>query len=62
MKKHSPTKDLRDIGQVVFPIEKMSEARVISSCCVGVEVALETNAGFNGLIRRLSKSRHHSNN
>ena len=62
MKKHPPTKNLRDIGQVVFPIEKMSEARKISSCCIGVEAALETNTGFSGLTRRLSKSRYNSKN
>ena len=44
MKKFPPTKDRRDIGEVVFPIEKMIAAREISSCCVGVEAALETNS------------------
>ena len=55
IKKHPPTKDRRDIGEVVFPIEKMMVAREFSSCCVGVEAALETNAGFAGLLRRLSE-------
>ncbi len=44
MKKYPPTKDRRDIGEVVFPIEKMLAAREISSCCVGVEAALETDS------------------
>ena len=54
--KPTPMKDRRDIGQVVFPIEKMIAARELSSCCVGVEAALETNTGFAGLMRRLSDS------
>lgn len=37
-------KDRRDIGEVVFPIEQMLAAREVSSCCVGVEAALEINA------------------
>ncbi len=53
-KKYPPTRDRRDIGEVVFPMEKMSAAREFSSCCVGVEAALETNSGFAGLMRRLS--------
>ena len=44
MQKHPPVKDRRDIGEVVFPIEKFIAAREISSCCVGVEAALETNS------------------
>ena len=52
--KFPPSKDRRDIGQVVFPIEKMTAARDFSSCCVGVEAALETDSGFQRLIRRLS--------
>jgi len=53
-RKHPPTKDRRDIGQVVFPIEKMDAARELSSCCLGVEAALQKNSGFAGLMRRLS--------
>ena len=34
----------QDIGEVVFPIERMLAAREISSCCVGVEALLETDA------------------
>ena len=44
MQKYRPVKDRRDIGEVVFPIEKMIAAREISSCCVGVEAALENNS------------------
>jgi hypothetical protein len=46
-KKYPATRDRRDIGQVVFPIEKMLKARELQSCCVSVEAALETNRGFN---------------
>ena len=38
-----PSKNRRDIGKVVPLIEKMTAAREISSCCVGVEAMLETN-------------------
>jgi hypothetical protein len=55
MKKYPPTKDRRDIGQVVFLSEKMEAAREFSSCCVGVEAYLETNTGFNGLIAKLTQ-------
>lgn len=54
-RKYPVTKDRRDIGQVVFPIEKMNAARDFSSCCVGIEAALETNTGFAGLIQQLTK-------
>lgn len=47
-------KDRRDIGQVVFVQEKIMTARNRSSCCVGVESAIEADAGFEGLKRRLA--------
>ena len=53
-RKYPPTKDRRDIGQVVFMSEKMAAAREFSSCCVGIEAALETNKGFGGLMQRLA--------
>ena len=53
-RKFPPSKDRRDIGQVVFPIEQMLEARELSSCCIGAEARLETNRGFTGLTERLS--------
>lgn len=58
IKKHPPTKDRRDIGQVVFLSEKIAESRELSSCCVGAEVALEADAGFEGLLRRLADRRN----
>jgi hypothetical protein len=58
-KKFPATKDRRDIGQVVFPIEKMMAARELSSCCVGVEAALETDTRTSkirtSLLDRFSK-------
>ena len=42
--KIQPSKNRRDIGEVVFLIEKMIAAREISSCCVGIEAALENNS------------------
>ena len=53
-RRYPPTKDRRDVGQVVFLSEKMDEAREISSCCVGTEAALESNSGFKALMRRLA--------
>ena len=53
--KLTPTKDRRDVGQVVFPIEKMLAARELSTCCLGTEAALETNAGFGGWLDRLRR-------
>lgn len=53
-RKYPPTKDRRDVGQVVFLNEKMNAARELSSCCIGTEAALETNAGFKGLTRKLA--------
>ena len=38
------SRDRRDIGEVVSPIEQMLAARELSSCCVGVEAMLEEDA------------------
>jgi len=43
-KKYPPTRNRRDIGQVISPIEKMMAAREVSSSCVGVEALLEIDA------------------
>ena len=43
-KRYPAMKDHRDIGRVVFPIEKMMAAREISSSCVGVEALLEVDS------------------
>ncbi|MDH3742333.1 MAG: hypothetical protein OER56_12125 [Hyphomicrobiales bacterium] len=53
-RRYPPTKDRRDVGQVVFLNEKMEAAREFSSCCIGTEAALETNSGFKALMRRLA--------
>jgi hypothetical protein len=52
-KKYPPTRNLRDIGQVILFGEKMDAARESSSCCVGVEAALETSKGIDGVKHRL---------
>ncbi len=43
-KTYPPTRDRRDMGQVISPIEKMMAAREASSSCVGVEALLEIDA------------------
>ncbi|MCP4766651.1 MAG: hypothetical protein GY875_10295 [Gammaproteobacteria bacterium] len=43
-KRYPPTRNRRDIGQVISPIEKMMAAREASSCCVGVEALLEIDS------------------
>ena len=55
-RKYPPTRDLRDIGRVIPFVETMDAARESSSCCVGVEAALETKKNMNGFINRLSDS------
>ena len=47
---YPPSKDRRDIGQVVFPIEKMMRARELSSGCVGVEAMLQSDRGADGFL------------
>ena len=44
-RKYPPARNRRDIGEVVFPIEKLLRARELSSSCVGVEALLENDAG-----------------
>jgi len=43
-KKYPASKNRRDIGQVISPIEKLMAAREASSSCVGVEALLEIDA------------------
>jgi hypothetical protein len=52
-KKRQPSRNRRDIGEVVFPIEKMQRARELSSCCVGVEAMLQADSGVYGSESRL---------
>ena len=54
-RRYPPTRDRRDVGQVVFLGEKMQVAREISSCCIGTEAALEQNSGFSALMRYLKR-------
>ena len=51
-KTYPPSKDRRDIGQVVFPIEKILRARELSSCCVGVEAIMAADRGVDGFLTR----------
>ena len=56
-----PTRDRRDIGEVVSPIEKMMAARDSSSCCVGVEALLEIDSQYlamNATRRRAAAEKH----
>ncbi len=54
-RKHPPSRDRRDVGQVVFLSEKMATAREFSTCCVGVEAALDSDHGFKALLRKLGR-------
>jgi hypothetical protein len=49
---YPPSKDRRNIGQVVFPIEKLLRARELSSCCVGVEAVMSADQGVDGFLTR----------
>ena len=51
-RKPAPMKDRKDIGEVVFPIEKLMAARAASSSCVHVEAALESDSGLTKLIKK----------
>jgi hypothetical protein len=42
-RKEPPLRNRRDIGRVETLMDKMLAARELSSCCVGVEAALEAN-------------------
>ncbi len=55
-RKPAPTKNRKNIGEVVFPIEKLMAARAASSSCVHVEAALESDSGLT----KLNKDRPHS--
>jgi len=41
-----PAKNRKDIGKVVFPIEKLMAARAASSSCVHIEADLESDSGL----------------
>ena len=55
-RKPAPLKKRKDIGAVVFPIEKLLAARAASSSCVHVEAALESDSGLTNLIKKPSHS------
>ena len=55
-RKPAPMKGRKDIGKVVFPIEKLLAARSASSSCVHIEADLESDSGLTDLIREPSHS------
>ncbi|MFT7688984.1 MAG: hypothetical protein ACI9FB_004350 [Candidatus Azotimanducaceae bacterium] len=55
-KKYPPTRDRRDIGEVIPFIEKMDAFRETSSCCVGVEANIDTNKDLKGFMNQRSNS------
>ena len=54
-----PATDRRKAGHAIPLIEKMTAAREISSCCVGVEALLETDCGIARNVERRRKSETH---
>ena len=55
-RKPAPMKGRKDIGKVVFPIEKLMAARAASSSCVHIEADLESDSGLTNLIKEPSHS------
>jgi hypothetical protein len=49
-KKHSPSKNYRDIGEVVNLTDKINAARELSSFCLGTEALLASNKSFDRYI------------
>lgn len=45
-RKPAPVKSRKDIGEVVFPIEKLMAARAASSSCVHIEADLVSDSGL----------------
>jgi len=50
--KHPPSKNYRDIGEVVTLMDKINAARELSSFCLGTEALLASNKNFNSYIRQ----------
>ena len=50
--KQLPSKDYRDIGEVVTLMDKINAARELSSFCLGTEVLLASNKNFDRYIRQ----------
>ena len=49
--KRAPMKSRKDIGEVVFPIEKLMAARDASFSCVHIEAVLESEHDAAGPIK-----------
>ena len=48
--KRAPMKGRKDVGEVVFPIEKLMAAREASFSCIHLEAALESGPDLAGPI------------
>jgi len=55
-RKPAPMKTRKDIGEVVFPIEKLMAARTASSSCVHIEADLESDSGLTKRINDRNRS------
>lgn len=53
-RKPRPAKNRKDIGKVVFPIEKLMAARAANASCVHIESDLESDSGLTNLIQEPS--------
>lgn len=53
-RKPRPAKNRKDIGRVVFPIEKLLASRSANASCVHIERALESDSGITNLIQEPS--------
>ena len=54
--KRAPMKGRKDVGEVVFPIEKLMAARSASMSCVHIEADLVSGSGLTNLIQEPSHS------
>ena len=48
---HDRARNRRDIGQVEFLSERITAARELSSCCVGVEAMLDSSYSFANILK-----------
>lgn len=54
--KPAPVKNRKDIGEVVFPIEKLKATLEAHYSCAHAEAVLESNSSFTCLIKAPSHS------
>ena len=55
-KKPAPMKARKDVGEVVFPIEKLTAARAASFSCVHIEAAFEAEARSTDPVKNRPRS------